>query len=84
MSNTAVVLYELNCLSITDSWVHPCFYVGSGVFSVFCVVFAVLFVFVRCLAPNDALPVSLDCPFVIAPSVFYNVYNAISPFTKGR
>ena len=39
----------------------------------------VLFVFV--LLP--ALPVSLDCPFLIAPSVFSNVYlnNRLSIYT---
>jgi hypothetical protein len=36
--------------------------------SVFCVVFVVLFVFVLCLV-YPMLPVSLDCPFLIALSV---------------
>jgi hypothetical protein len=39
----------------------------------YCVVFFVLFVFVLCLV-YPMLPVSLDCPFLIAPSVFSNVY----------
>jgi hypothetical protein len=38
---------------------------------VFCVF--VLFVFVLCLV-YPVLPVSLDCPFLIAPSVISNVY----------
>jgi len=33
----------------------------------------VLFVFILCLV-YPMLPVSLDCPFLIAPSVFSNVY----------
>ena len=42
---------------------------------VFCVVlcFLVLFVFVLCLV-CPMLPESLDCPFLIASSVFSNVY----------
>jgi len=47
------------------------------IFLVFCVVlcFCVVFfcVFVLCLV-YPMLPVSLDCPFLIAPSVFSNVY----------
>ena len=40
---------------------------------VFCVVIFVLFVIVLCLV-YPVLPVSLDCPFLIAPSVFSNIY----------
>jgi hypothetical protein len=40
---------------------------------VFCVVVLVLFVFVMCLV-CPMLPVSLDYPFLIAPSSFSNVY----------
>ena len=43
------------------------------IFLIFCVVFFVLFVFVLCLV-YPMLPVSLDCPFFIAPLVFSNVY----------
>jgi len=43
------------------------------IFLVFCVVFCVLFAFVLCLV-CPMLPESLDCPFLIAPSVFSNVY----------
>ena len=39
----------------------------------FCVVFCGLFVFVMCLL-CPILPVSLDCPFLTAISVFFNVY----------
>ena len=53
------------------------FVVGSEllVVLVFCVVvcFYVLFVFVLCLV-CPILPVSLDCPFLITPSVFSNDY----------
>jgi hypothetical protein len=50
------------CLCIVMSYTH-------------CVVyfFIVLFVFVLCLV-YLMLPVSLDCPLLIAPSVFSNVY----------
>ena len=40
---------------------------------VFCIVFVVLFVFVMCLV-YPMLPISLDFPSFIAPSVFCNVY----------
>jgi hypothetical protein len=51
------------------------FLMGSEllIFLVFCVVFLVLFVFVLYLV-YLMLPVSLDCPFLIASSVFSNVY----------
>ena len=39
----------------------------------YCIVFFILFVFDPCLV-YPMLPVSLDCPFLIAPSVFSNVY----------
>ena len=39
----------------------------------YCVVFSALFVFVLCLV-YPMLPVSLGCLFLIAPSVFSNVY----------
>ena len=40
---------------------------------VFCIVFVVLFVFVMCLV-YPMLPISLDFPSFIAPSVFCYVY----------
>jgi len=45
----------------------------KGVQHILCCVF-VLFVFVLCLM----LPVSLDCPFLIAPSVISNIYLTVS------
>jgi hypothetical protein len=42
-------------------------------FFVFCIVFIVLSVFFLCLV-YSMLPVSLDCPFLIVPSVFSNTY----------
>ena len=55
----------------TPAW----FLVGSVllIVLVFCVVFFALFVFVLCLV-YPMLHVSLDCPFLIAPSVFSTVY----------
>jgi hypothetical protein len=47
-------------------------------FSSLCCVF-VLFVFVLCLV-CPMLPVSLDCPFLIAPSIFSNVYLFVCLF----
>ena len=43
------------------------------IFLVFCVVCFQLCVFVLCYV-CPMLPVSLDCPFLIAPSVFSSVY----------
>jgi hypothetical protein len=43
------------------------------IFLALCVVFFALFVFVLCIV-YPMLPVSLDFPFLIAPSVFDNVY----------
>ena len=53
------------------TWVYPQFLVGSVmlIFSVFCVVF----VLVLCLVSSMS-PVSLDSPFLIASSIFSNVY----------
>jgi hypothetical protein len=43
-----------------------------------CVFFLFVFVFVMCLV-YQILPVSLDCQFLITPSVFSNVYYLITP-----
>ena len=51
---------------------YLCLFAHSGVQHILCCVF-VLFVFVLCLV-YPMLPVSQDCPFLIAPSVFSNVY----------
>ena len=56
------------CLSFTGACVHPWFLLF--IFSVFCVVFLLLF---DCLF-YPMLLFFLDCSFLIAPSVFSNVY----------
>jgi hypothetical protein len=75
-------------LSLRSTWFHRRFLIFLVFCIVFvCVFFLLLFVFVLCLVcPNVAsvsglsildcpmLPVSLDCPFLIVPSVFFNVY----------
>ena len=43
----------------------------------YCVVFLGLFVFILCIV-YPLLSVSRDCPFKIAPSVFYDVYSNIT------
>jgi len=59
--------------------IHPWFLVWSVllIIFVFCVLLClcVLLVFVLCLM-YSMLPVSPDCPFLIDPSVFSNVYKA--------
>ena len=50
---------------------YLCLFADSGFHYILCCVF-VLFVFVLCTVPM--LPVSIYCPFLIAPSVFSNVY----------
>ena len=49
---------------------YLCLFVHSGVQHILCCVF--VFYCLRLVYPM--LPVSLDCPFLIAPSVFSNVY----------
>jgi hypothetical protein len=49
---------------------YLCLFVYSGVQHILCCVFC--FVFIRIVYPM--LSVSLDCPFLIAPSVFSNVF----------
>ena len=51
---------------------YLCLFAHSGVQHILCSVF-VLFVFFLCFV-YPMLPVSLDCRFLIAPSVFSNVY----------
>ena len=63
-----------NCILFTYTCVIPGFGAVCVAFVlVFCVVLSVMFVFVLCLV-YPMLPVSLECPFLIAPSVFFNVY----------
>jgi hypothetical protein len=59
---------------------YLCLFAYSGVQHILCCAFA-LFVFVLCLV-YPMLPVSLDCPFWIAPSVFSNGYMNGSTMTK--
>jgi hypothetical protein len=47
--------------------------VTSATHIVVCFVFCFCFVFILCLV-CPMLPLSLDCPFLIAPSVFSHVY----------
>ena len=53
--------------------VHHCVCFFLVVFNTYCVVFLVLFVFLLCLV-YSMLPVSLEYPFLISPSVFSLVY----------
>jgi hypothetical protein len=57
------------------SYLHYlCLFAYNGVQHILCCVFALLFF---ALLPS-MLPVSLDCPFLIAPSVFSNVYVKVA------
>ena len=77
-----------NCLLLREHGFlyFPDWLVGSVLPIFFCVVAcALLFVFVMCSVPNFVLclvhltlPVFLDCPFLIDPSVFSNVYLYVS------
>ena len=78
-----------NCLLLQEPGFlgSPDWLVGSmlPIFLLFCVVLCVLFVFVMCPVPNFVLrlvhitiPISLDCPFLIGPSVFSNVCLYVS------
>ena len=63
-----------NCLPFANTWVHrPMFWWGSCYLSFFvcCLVLCICVVFVSVLCIVCPLQrVSLDCPFLIAPSVF--------------
>ena len=65
-------MFTINFLVCLD---HPPVFCGSMlfIFLVFCVVSLISFVFVLCLV-YKMLPVCLDGPFLITPSVFSNVY----------
>jgi hypothetical protein len=78
VSNTSWI-YELhgrrlkrgrNCLPFASTWINPLFWTMVLMFLVFCVLFC--FVFILCVV-YPMLPVSLHCPFLIAPSVFSNI-----------
>ena len=47
-------------------------HITEVVSNTYCVEFLFVLFFLRFVYP--VLPVSLDCPFLIAPSVFYNIY----------
>jgi hypothetical protein len=53
------------------------------IFLVFSVVVFCLFVFVLCLV-YQMLPVSLGCPFLVAPSIISNVYLSFVEFTMRK
>jgi hypothetical protein len=77
MSSMKCVLLEAELLILREYVCLPSAFGGIRVAHLlsFCVVLCrfVLFVFVLCLM-CPVLPVSLDCPFLIAPSVFSNVH----------
>jgi len=52
----------------------------AHIFSFLCYAFLLLFLFVLYLV-YPMLPVSLDCPFLIAPSGFSNVYLLMSIYS---
>ena len=70
-----VCIRSRNFVSFRRTCVHLRSLMGSVllIFLVLCVVFFVLFVFNLCLV-YSMLPVFLECAFLIAPSVFSNVY----------
>ena len=78
MSNTSGVLQEAGTAYplLANGSPPPGFGVVrvTHLFSLLCFVFHVLFVFVLWLV-YPKLSVSLDCPFLIFPSVFSNVYS---------
>ena len=68
-----IIHFQIFCIRFTlDFW-----WTLLIIFLAFCVVFfiVVLFVFVLCLVCT-MLPVSLDCPLLIAHSVFSNVFTS--------
>jgi hypothetical protein len=73
---TRVSYAKSNCWPFSSIWVHRQFLVGSMmlIFLVFC------FVFVLCLVPNVTHVSRL--PFLIAPSIFSNVYS-YHPYMSG-
>jgi hypothetical protein len=77
MSSVKCVLLEAELLILSEHVGSPSVFGGIRVAHLlsFCVVLClfVLLVFVLCLL-CPVLPVSVDCPFLIAPSVFSNVH----------
>ena len=66
-SRNVLFIFISSCVQESSCLIYV---ICGGVQHILCCVF-VLFVFVLC---TQMLPVSLDCPFWIGPSVFYNVY----------
>jgi len=58
---------------LASTWVHLRFILAGSVLFIFSLWFCALFVFVLCHV-SPMLPMALDCPFLIAPSVVSNVY----------
>ena len=68
------VIRDRNCLPFASTWDNPLFLVGPCCSSFKCSV--VLFVFDLCLV-FQMFPAPLDCPFLIALSIFFIVYSHI-------
>ena len=68
--NLDEICEKVDVLSFENTWVQPQFYGVSHSFSFLCgIYFYLLSFFVSC----PMSPVSLDCPFLIALSIFTNV-----------
>jgi hypothetical protein len=73
------VQHILCCVLLCPTHIVLCFVVSNTYCFVFCcvqhILRCVLFGFLRLVYP--VLPVSLDCPLLLAPLVFSNVYSLI-------
>ena len=67
-----------NCLRFVSTWINPDCFVESVL--LICWVMFLCFVSLLCLV-CPKLSVSLDCPFLIAPSVFSNMPIWRAPFS---
>ena len=67
-----VFLYNRKTAQLLITWVHPQMFGGVCVAHLFS--FLLHFYFVCLHSVYPILPVSLDCPFLVTPSVFSNVY----------
>ena len=75
-----------SCLPFANIWVHARFYGGVRVahlFSFLCCCFFALSVFILCLV-HPMLPVSLDSPFLIVPSVSLTFVKDIMKYQTNR
>ena len=68
-----VCLHPVFCVPNIVRWFLFCLSSSCVLCSQYCQVVFVLFVFVLCFV-RQIFPVSLDCPFLIAPSVFSDIY----------